>query len=65
MKKIIGIYGTTHLAITVAASFLKKKFKVIIFDRNFNSLKDIQNLKMPIYEPFVNEIFRSALKKKI
>ena len=65
MKKIIGIYGTTHLAITVAASFLKKKFKVILFDRNLNSLNDIKNLKMPIYEPFVNEIFQSAIKKKI
>ena len=64
MKKIIGIYGTTHLAITVAASFLKKKFRVILFDRNLNSLNDIKNLKMPIYEPFVDEIFRSAIEKK-
>ena len=64
MKKTIGIYGTTHLALTISASFLKKNFKVILFDKNFISLKKIQKLEMPIYEPNMYNVFSTAIKNK-
>ena len=64
MKKIIGIYGTTHLALVVLAAFLKKKYTVILFERNLSSLKDIENGKLPIYEPFVPKILEDGKKNK-
>ena len=64
MKKTIGIYGTTHLALTISASFLKKNFEVILFDKNFISLKKIQKLEMPIYEPNMYNVFSTAIKNK-
>tara|TARA_B100000787_G_scaffold169771_1_gene162190 strand:- start:1142 stop:2440 length:1299 start_codon:yes stop_codon:yes gene_type:complete len=64
MKKIIGVYGTTHLALVVSAAFLKKKYKVILFEKNLSSLKNIEDGKLPIYEPFVPKILENAKKNK-
>ncbi len=64
MEKIIGIYGTTHLALVVSAAFLKKNYKVILFDQDLSLLKNIENGNLPIYEPFVPKILEVAKKKQ-
>ena len=64
METIIGIYGTTHLALVVSAAFLKKNYKVILFDKDLSLLKNIENGNLPIYEPFVPKILEVAKKKK-
>ena len=40
-KKIIGVFGTTHLATVIASSFLKKNFKVILFELDIKKLNGV------------------------
>jgi UDP-glucose 6-dehydrogenase len=63
-KKIIGVFGTTHLATVITSSFLKKNFKVILFELDVKKLNDIKNGKFTIYEPHVEEVIKKAIKTK-
>lgn len=63
-KKIIGVFGTTHLATVIASSFLKKNFKVILFELDEIKLNNIKNGKFTIYEPHVKDVIKKAIKKK-
>ena len=63
-KKIIGVFGTTHLATVIASSFLKKNFKVILFELDIKKLNDIKNGKFTIYEPYIEKVIKKAIKRK-
>ena len=63
-KKIIGVFGTTHLATVIASSFLKKNFKVILFELDIKKLNDIKNGKFTIYEPYIEKVIKKAIKEK-
>ena len=60
-KKIIGVFGTTHLATVIASSFLKKNFKVILFELDIKKLNDIKNQNKNYVLQYNNILYPNAV----
>mgnify|MGYP001365744835 CR=1 FL=1 len=63
MKKI-GIFGSWHLATVIAGCMLKQNYDVTLVDYESENINKLNNNKLPIYEPYLIEIFKQNLKKK-
>lgn len=60
MKKI-GIFGLWHLGCVLTAAWSKLGNQVIGFDYNPETIKNLNNSKAPLFEPFLNETISNSI----
>lgn len=60
----IGIVGAGHVGLVTAGCFAKMGNNVICCDNDRNKIKKLKELKMPFYEPGLEEIIKETVKNK-
>ncbi len=59
MKPVVGFVGMTHLGLVSASAVAGAGFQTICFDRDNALLADLQNGKLPVFEPALAELIAS------
>lgn len=60
----IGIFGLWHLGCVLAASWSKLGYNVVGYDYDHTNIDNLNNGKLPIFEPYLSEIIHHNLNKK-
>ncbi|MCM8803836.1 MAG: UDP-glucose/GDP-mannose dehydrogenase family protein [Candidatus Omnitrophica bacterium] len=63
--KNIGIIGAGHVGLVSGACFSKLGNKVIICDNDIEKIKKLKNLKIPFYEPGLEEIVKEGVENEL
>lgn len=55
-----GFVGLSHLGLNTAIALSSVGFNVLGFDQNSNLVSDLKNKKLPLFEPKLEDIFKSS-----